>query len=71
MEEKAVKNLVQKIGESIVWGLEQEVLLSRFDDWKGEYVRIEDGEDMTDAIDQQDIWTTNRLPFMRSSLSQM
>jgi hypothetical protein len=51
MGEQAVKNFVEKIGESIVWGPEQEVSLSRFDDWKGEYVRIEDGEDMVDEID--------------------
>lgn len=44
MGEKAVKNWVEKIGENIVWGPEQEVSLLRFDDWKGEYVRIEDGE---------------------------
>jgi hypothetical protein len=43
MEEQAVKNLVEKIEESIGWGPEQEVSLSKFDDWKGEYVRIEDG----------------------------
>jgi hypothetical protein len=51
MGEQAVKNFVEKTGESIVWGTEQEVSLSRFDDWKGEYVRIEDGEDMVDEID--------------------
>jgi hypothetical protein len=43
MGEEAVKSFVEKIRESIVWGPEQEVSLSRFDDWKGEYVRIEDG----------------------------
>jgi hypothetical protein len=58
MGEQAVKNFVEKIGESIVWGPEQEVSLSRFDDWKGEYVRIEDGEDMVDEIDWQDGWST-------------
>jgi hypothetical protein len=41
MGENAVKNLVEKIGESVVWGPEQEVSLLAFDDWKGEYVRIE------------------------------
>ncbi|KAE8778535.1 hypothetical protein D1007_48555 [Hordeum vulgare] len=46
MEEKVVKNLVERIGESIVWGPDQEVSLLRFDNWKGCYVRIEDGEDM-------------------------
>jgi hypothetical protein len=41
MGENAVRNLVDKIGESVVWGPEQEVSLLAFDDWKGEYVRIE------------------------------
>jgi hypothetical protein len=54
---------VEKIGESIVWVPEQEVSLSRFDDWKGEYVRIEDGEDIVDAIDRQDGWSTKRATF--------
>jgi hypothetical protein len=35
----------------------------RFDDWKGEYVRIEDGEDMVDEIDRQDGWSTKRATF--------
>ena len=51
MEENAVKNLVERIGESIVWGPDQEVTLLRFDNWKGCYVRIEDGEDMVAEID--------------------
>ena len=46
MEEKAVKNLVERIGESIGWGPDQEVTLLRFDNWKGCYVRIEDGEEI-------------------------
>ncbi|KAE8821490.1 hypothetical protein D1007_00263 [Hordeum vulgare] len=54
MEEKAMQNLVEKIGESIVWGPDQEVSLLRFDNWKGCYVRIEDGEDMVAEIDQQE-----------------
>ena len=36
MKEKAVGNLVERIGESIVWGLEQEVSLQRFDNYNGE-----------------------------------
>ena len=40
MGEKAVKKWVEKIGENVVWGPEQEVSLLRFDDWKGEYVRM-------------------------------
>ena len=35
MGEKAVKKWVERIGEDIVWGPEQEVSLLRFDDWKG------------------------------------
>ena len=46
MEEKAVRKLVEKIGETVLWGPEQEVSLLRYDDFKGEYVRIEDGEDI-------------------------
>ena len=53
MEEKAVRNVVEKIGESIFWGPEQEVALLWFDNWKGEYVRIEDGEEMVDEIDRK------------------
>ena len=34
MGETAVKKWVEKIGENIVWGPEQEVSLLRFDDWK-------------------------------------
>jgi hypothetical protein len=41
MRENAVKNLVDKIGKSVVCGPKQEVSLLVFDDWKGEYVRIE------------------------------
>ncbi|KAK1694628.1 hypothetical protein QYE76_011325 [Lolium multiflorum] len=63
MKEQAMVNLVEKIRESIVWGPEQEVSLSRFDDWKGEYIRIEDGDDMVDGIDRQDGWSTKRATF--------
>ena len=42
---------MEKIGESIFWGPEQEVALLRFDNWKGEYVRIENGEEMVDETD--------------------
>ena len=48
MEERAVRNVMEKTGESIFWGPEQEVALLRFDNWKGEYVRIENGEEMVD-----------------------
>ena len=45
---------MNKIGESIPWGPEQEVALLRFDEWKGAYVRIEDGRTLVDEIDRQD-----------------
>ncbi|KAE8780210.1 hypothetical protein D1007_46599 [Hordeum vulgare] len=54
MEEKAVRKLVEKIGEIELWGPEQEVSLLRYDDFKGEYVRIEGGEDIVDEIDRQE-----------------
>ncbi|KAE8771247.1 hypothetical protein D1007_56937 [Hordeum vulgare] len=63
MEEKAVRNVVEKIGESIFWGPEQEVALLWFDNWKGEYVRIEDGEEMVDENDRQNGWTTKQTTF--------
>ncbi|KAK1682213.1 hypothetical protein QYE76_043061 [Lolium multiflorum] len=63
MEEKAVKNWVEKIGESVVWGPEQELSLLRFDDWKGEYVRIEDGDDLVTEIDRRDGWTSKHATF--------
>ena len=63
MGEKAVKKWVKKIGENIVWGPEQEVSLLRFDDWKGEYVRIEDGEQIVEEIDRQNGWTSKRANF--------
>jgi hypothetical protein len=49
-----VRNIVEKIGESIAWGPEQEVSLLRCEEWKGEYVRMEDGEALVDEIDRQD-----------------
>ena len=52
MEEKAVGNLVERIGETIVWVPAQEVTLLRFDNWKGEYIRIEDEEQLVAEIDQ-------------------
>ena len=54
---------MEKIGENIVWGPEQEVSLLRFDDWKGEYVRIEDGEQIVEEIDRQNGWTSKRDNF--------
>jgi hypothetical protein len=51
MEERAVRNVVEKLGESVIWGPKQEVSLLQFENWKGEYVRIESGEEMVDEID--------------------
>ena len=63
MEEKAVKKLVEKIGKTMLWGPEQEVSLLRYDDFKGEYVRIEDGEDIVVEIDRQEGWASLRAEF--------
>ncbi|KAE8773289.1 hypothetical protein D1007_54589 [Hordeum vulgare] len=63
MEEKAVRKLVEKIGETVLWGPEQEVSLLRYDDFKGEYVRIEDGEDIVVEIDRQEGWASLRAEF--------
>ena len=68
MEEKVMKIVSEKIGESIFWAPEQEVSLLRFDNWKGEYVRIEDGEEMVDETIGKTAGQANRLSFMRSSL---
>ena len=63
IEEKAVSNLLERIGESVVWGPEQEVSLQRFDNHKGEYVRIEDGEALVAEIDQQEGWESKQVMF--------
>ena len=63
-EEEAVGRVVDKIGESVVWGPEQEVSLLRFDDWKCEYVRIETGEQMVNEIDLRDGWTSRSAMFL-------
>ena len=63
MEERAVRDWVEKIGESITWGPDQEVSLLRFDDWNGEYVRIEDGEEIVFEIDRHDGWTSKHARF--------
>ncbi|KAE8804605.1 hypothetical protein D1007_19657 [Hordeum vulgare] len=63
MEEKAVRKLVEKIGETVLWGPEQEVSLLRYDDFKEEYVRIEDGEDIVDEIHRQEGWASLRAEF--------
>jgi hypothetical protein len=36
MEERAVRNVVEKLGESVIWGPKQEVSLLQFENWKGE-----------------------------------
>ncbi|KAE8803894.1 hypothetical protein D1007_20153 [Hordeum vulgare] len=63
MEEKAVRKLVDKIGETVLWGPEQEVSLLRYDDFNGEYVRIEDGEYIVVEIDRQEGWASLRAEF--------
>ncbi|KAE8807260.1 histone H3.v1-like [Hordeum vulgare] len=63
MEEKAMRKLVEKIGKTVLWGPEQEVSLLRYDDFKEEYVRIEDGEDIVVEIDRQEGWTSLRAEF--------
>jgi hypothetical protein len=52
MDEWAVRNVVEKLGESVIWGPKQEVSLLQFEKWKGEYVRIESREEMVDEIDR-------------------
>jgi hypothetical protein len=54
MEEQAMRNVVEKLGETIIWGPGQEVLLLWFENWKGKYVRIESGEEIVAEIDRQD-----------------
>jgi hypothetical protein len=63
MEERAVRNVVEKLGEAIIWGPGEEVLLLWFENWKGEYVRIESGEDIVAEIDRQDGWTMKEATF--------
>ncbi|KAE8814537.1 putative LRR receptor-like serine/threonine-protein kinase [Hordeum vulgare] len=63
MKEKAVCNLVERIGGSNVWGPEQEVSLQCFDNYYGEYVRIEDGKSMVAKIDQQEGWACKQVTF--------
>ena len=38
----------RKLGKAFFLGPEQEVAMLWFDNWKGEYVRIENGEEMVD-----------------------
>jgi hypothetical protein len=55
--------VVEKLGGSVTSGPVQEVSLLRFENWKGEYVRIESGEEMVDEIDRHDGWTTKEATF--------
>jgi hypothetical protein len=66
MEEQAVRNLVEKIGESVLWGPKQELSLLRYDDWKGEYVKIEDGDEMVEEIIDKRAGIANMLSFVQS-----
>jgi hypothetical protein len=63
MEEWAMRNVVEKLGESVIWGPGQEVSLLQFENWKGKYVRIKSGEEMVDEIDRQDDSTTKEATF--------
>jgi hypothetical protein len=63
MEERAVRNVVEKLGVSVIWVPWQEFSLLRFENWKGEFVRIETGEEMVDEIDRQGGWTTKEASF--------
>jgi hypothetical protein len=63
MEERAARNVVEKLGEIIIWGPRQEVSLLWFENWKGEYERIESGEEMVHEMDWRDGWTTKEATF--------
>jgi hypothetical protein len=58
-----VRNVVEKLGESVIWGPRQEVSLLWFENLKGGYMRIESGEEMVDEIDRQVGWTTKEATF--------
>ena len=61
MGEEAVRNLVEKMGQSVHWGPEQEVSLLRYENWKGEYLRIMNGEELVEEIARQDGWTRKEV----------
>jgi hypothetical protein len=63
MEERAMSNVVEKLEESVIWGPGQEVSLLRFENWKGEYVKIKSREEMVDEIDRRDGWTMKEATF--------
>jgi hypothetical protein len=63
MGEKAVKNVVEKLGHSVLWGPAQEVALLKWQDGKEAYVRIENGEDLVEAIHEQNGWTSHEVTF--------
>ena len=63
MGEKAVKTMVERIAEHVIWGPEKEVSVLWFDNYKGEYVRIEDGEQLVEEIDRQDGWSSKQAMF--------
>jgi hypothetical protein len=47
-----MKNVLEKLGQSVFWGPEKEVASLQFENWKGEYVRTENGEEMIYEINQ-------------------
>ena len=60
---EAVRTMVEKIAEHVIWGPEQEVSLLWFDNRKGSYVRIEDGEQLVEEIERQEGWTSKVALF--------
>ena len=59
-----MRAIVQKIGESIPWGPEQEVSLLRYDEWKGVYTRIEDGAALVEEIGRQGGWEKKHVSLV-------
>jgi hypothetical protein len=47
-----------EIGQSVFWSLGEVVALLRFENWKGEYLRIENEE-----VDEIDGWTSKDVTF--------
>ncbi|KAE8787820.1 hypothetical protein D1007_38138 [Hordeum vulgare] len=63
MEERAMRNVVEKIAKISFLVPQQEVSLLRFGNCKGESARIENGEEMVDEIDRLDGWASKQTSF--------